>query len=256
MKHRIALLIALIVGYCVFVFALASTLMAQRYEYRATPIETGPITVPCFVVDRFNFLCVETGDIFVNVAGRQVGSGFRLRASFVATTAFAGQASERASVSAAATPSIILAHRENATGMFVNVAGRVATPAVSSFASPRRDRIIPPYGVVQAGNSTIHGETAATPSIILAHQKIASDAWGLAAQDRDAYQQWIHDNRPACCDHRDCKPARVEWTPNGWRVEGADNLIAERDIIAWPFAVPYACIINRYARCLFLNSGG
>jgi uncharacterized protein YbdZ (MbtH family) len=81
-------------------------------------------------------------------------------------------------------------------------------------------------------------------------------AHSCRAQERDAYQQWIHDNRPSCCNHRDCAPATVEWTPAGWRVAGADNLIPEKLVIAWPFAVPYACIINRHARCLFLNSGG
>jgi hypothetical protein len=76
------------------------------------------------------------------------------------------------------------------------------------------------------------------------------------AQERDVYQQWIHDNRPSCCNHLDCKPAAVEWTPHGWKIAGADNLIPEASVIAWPFAVPYACVINRRARCLFLNSGG
>lgn len=214
MKHRIALLIALVVGYCVFVFALASTLMAQRYEYRATPIETGPITVPCFVVDRFNYLCIETGDIFVNVA---IGDGGWQSGHYSQRTARLSAGPNLAAEAGAKVARILTV---------------APLPAPRSLVSPP------------------------SPSIILAHQKIASDAWTLTAQDRDAFQQWIHDNRPACCDHRDCKPARVEWTPNGWRVEGADNLIAERDIIAWPFAVPYACIISRYARCLFLNSGG
>lgn len=77
-----------------------------------------------------------------------------------------------------------------------------------------------------------------------------------AQTERDEYQQWIHHNRPSCCDHRDCAPASVEWTPHGWKVAGADNLVAEKLVIAWPFSIPYACIINRFARCLFLNNGG
>lgn len=75
--RRIALLIALIVGYCMFVLALASTLMAQtvRYEYRAQPEgESKPLPIPCFVLDRFNPLCVETGDIFVQHAHQKLAS--------------------------------------------------------------------------------------------------------------------------------------------------------------------------------------
>lgn len=86
--------------------------------------------------------------------------------------------------------------------------------------------------------------------------QLSPEAWVQEAQQRDEYQQWIHDNRPSCCDHRDCAPASVEWTPHGWKVAGADNYVAERQVIAWPHSIPYACVINRYVRCLFLNSGG
>lgn len=78
----------------------------------------------------------------------------------------------------------------------------------------------------------------------------------LRAQEMNPYQRWIHEHNPACCDHRDCRPASVEWTPDGWKVEGADNLIPEKLAIPWPFPLPYACVINRHARCVFVSSGG
>lgn len=76
------------------------------------------------------------------------------------------------------------------------------------------------------------------------------------AQDRDAFQQWIHDNRPACCDHRDCKPATVTMTFTGWQVAGADNIVPFAQVIRWPFGVPYACIASGRVRCLLMQEGG
>lgn len=76
------------------------------------------------------------------------------------------------------------------------------------------------------------------------------------ARSQDQYQDWIHKNVPRCCDHRDCQPATVKLTTTGWQVEGADNVVPFTEVIAWPFGVPYACIIARRARCLFLAGGG
>ena len=75
----------------------------------------------------------------------------------------------------------------------------------------------------------------------------------LGAQERDQYQQWIHENVPSCCDHRDCAPATVNMTFTGWQVAGADNVVPFAQVIRWPFNVPYACIAGRRARCLLMN---
>jgi hypothetical protein len=71
-----------------------------------------------------------------------------------------------------------------------------------------------------------------------------------------AEYQWIHKNYPRCCNHLDCKPATVKWTPNGWMVNDAEHLVAEKDVIPWPFGEPFACMVGGKVRCLFLNSGG
>jgi len=39
-----------------------------RYEYRVQPEGSGPILIPCMVIDRFNYLCIETGEIFTDTA--------------------------------------------------------------------------------------------------------------------------------------------------------------------------------------------
>lgn len=75
------------------------------------------------------------------------------------------------------------------------------------------------------------------------------------APDSPEYR-WIHANYPRCCNHLDCKPATVKWTPQGWEVLGADHLVAEKDAIPWPFGEPFACMVGGRVRCLFLNSGG
>lgn len=75
----------------------------------------------------------------------------------------------------------------------------------------------------------------------------------LMAQERDVFQQWIHKNRPDCCDHRDCSPATVVMTPTGWQVGGTDNVVPFAQVIRWPFNVPYACIAGRRARCLLMD---
>lgn len=76
-----------------------------------------------------------------------------------------------------------------------------------------------------------------------------------AAQERDPFQQWIHDNHKSCCDHRDCSPATVSYTIHGWHVHGTLWPVPIRDVIPWPFNVPYACLSGRRVRCLFLREG-
>lgn len=82
-----------------------------------------------------------------------------------------------------------------------------------------------------------------------------------AAKAQDAYLDWIHKNRPDCCDHRDCKPATAAYTEYGWDVEGAALAIPHDKVIKWPFGVPYACwgwdIVSRsaYVRCLLMRTG-
>ena len=80
-------------------------------------------------------------------------------------------------------------------------------------------------------------------------------AFPAAGQSGDAYQQWIHDNVPRCCDHRDCAPATVTMTFTGWQVAGGRNIVPFAQVIKWPFAVPYACVINGHVRCLFMDGG-
>lgn len=89
---------------------------------------------------------------------------------------------------------------------------------------------------------------------ILAHtlSALTHASW---AQDRDAYQQWIHDNVPRCCDHRDCAPATVTMTFTGWHVDGGRNIVPFAQVIKWPFAVPYACVMSGHVRCLFMDGG-
>lgn len=74
------------------------------------------------------------------------------------------------------------------------------------------------------------------------------------AQGMDVYQQWIHDNHSECCNHKDCGPANVKFVNGVWRVDGADNEIKPTEVISWPFSIPYACIYDRHARCLFLRT--
>ena len=68
-------------------------------------------------------------------------------------------------------------------------------------------------------------------------------------------QLWIHRNRPDCCSHLDCLPATVVRAPDGWIVDGAYNIVPFLLVIPWPFGIPYACITNRRAHCLFMESG-
>lgn len=192
MKHKIALLIALIVGYCVFVFAPASTLLAQpmRYEYRATPIENGPITVPCFVVDRFNFLCIETGTIFVDVAAARLVSFEDARGSAPV-------------------------HRFTGYGSFLSA--------------------------------------AATPRIILAHQKIAIDAWVDRTKNKKGER---------CCDAgKDChslNPEEVKHVPGGVNIRlGEQTLfIPGEEIMPSEDGRYWVCYWNNQVKCFFAPYSG
>ena len=76
------------------------------------------------------------------------------------------------------------------------------------------------------------------------------------ANAQDHRQDWIHKNKSDCCDHRDCFPAEVYYTPNGWEVKGSALLVPFKAAIAWPFALPYACWDGPRVRCLFLDNGG
>lgn len=71
-----------------------------------------------------------------------------------------------------------------------------------------------------------------------------------------AQQRWIHENHAECCDHRDCQPARVTWSANGWRVLGIDGLVPPGKIKSWPFPQPFACVYDGKVRCLLIDAGG
>ena len=97
-------------------------------------------------------------------------------------------------------------------------------------------------------------------SVAITFVVVALILWPLVAKAQDGdllrRQQWIHDNAKDCCDHRDCAPANVSMTFTGWKIAGADNVVPFAAVVRWSFGVPYACIINRYARCLFMGAGG
>lgn len=211
MKHRIALLIALVVGYCVFVFALASTLMAQRYEYRATPIETGPITVPCFVVDRFNYLCIETGDIFVNVA---IGDGGWQSGHYSQRTARLSAGPNLAAEAGAKVARILTV---------------APLPAPRSLVSPP------------------------SPSIILAHQKIASDAWVDRTKNKKGER---------CCDAgKDChslNPEEVKHVQGGVNIRlGEQTLfIPGEEIMPSEDGRYWVCYWGGQVKCFFAPYSG
>lgn len=75
--------------------------------------------------------------------------------------------------------------------------------------------------------------------------------------DRAAKLKWIHENVSGCCDHNDCGPATLIWTPEGWRAAGADNVIpfGGAGDIRWPFSDTYACIVDRRMRCAIKDGG-
>ena len=73
--------------------------------------------------------------------------------------------------------------------------------------------------------------------------------------DHEARLAWIHQFARNCCDHNDCKPTRMTWTFTGWQAEGARNVVPFAQVIRWPFAGPYACIVNGHARWVMMNGG-
>jgi len=77
-----------------------------------------------------------------------------------------------------------------------------------------------------------------------------------AADDTQARLDWIHKNAPHCCNHKDCGPHALTITPKGWQADGADNVVPFEQTIQWPFSGPWACVINRHARCVLAQGGG
>ena len=156
-----ALLALLITAYVVWVLSLAAQLRAEtaRYEYRATPdAAPGPIFIPCFVLDRFNYLCIETGDIFVDVAGFAIGS-LAARDTQSLTTDLA--ISPRRQISTA-TPSIILTHQKLASDGWVdrtrNKKGERCCDAGKDCHSLNADEVkhVPGGVNIRLGEQTIH----------------------------------------------------------------------------------------------------
>lgn len=78
---------------------------------------------------------------------------------------------------------------------------------------------------------------------------------GVRADDTQARLDWIHKNAAHCCDHKDCGPRAVTMTFTGWKAEGADNVVPFAQVIRWPFSGPWACVVNRYARCVLMDGG-
>lgn len=76
-----------------------------------------------------------------------------------------------------------------------------------------------------------------------------------AQNDHQARLDWIHKNAAHCCDHKDCGPRAVTMTFTGWKAEGADNVVPFAQVIRWPFSGPWACVVNRYARCVLAEGG-
>ena len=78
---------------------------------------------------------------------------------------------------------------------------------------------------------------------------------GARADDTQARLDWIHKNAAHCCDHKDCGPRAVTMTFTGYKAEGADNVVPFAQVIRWPFSGPWACVVNRYARCVLMDGG-
>lgn len=156
-----ALLALLITAYVVWVLSLAAQLRAEtvRYEYRALPEgESKPLLIPCFVLDRFNYLCIETGEIFVDVAGFAIGS-LAARDTQSLTTDLA--ISPRRQISTA-TPSIILTHQKLASDGWVdrtrNKKGERCCDAGKDCHSLNADEVkhVPGGVNIRLGEQTIH----------------------------------------------------------------------------------------------------
>lgn len=76
------------------------------------------------------------------------------------------------------------------------------------------------------------------------------------ADDTQARLDWIHKNAAHCCDHKDCGPRAVTMTFTGYKAEGGDNVVPFAQVIRWPFSGPWACVVNRYTRCVLAEAGG
>lgn len=148
-----ALLALLITAYVVWVLSLAAQLRAEtaRYEYRATPdAAPGPIFIPCFVLDRFNYLCIETGTIFVDVAAEMQPFGEH------------SPTRRWEPVRSAATPRIILAHQKIAIDAWVdrtkNKKGERCCDAGKDCHSLNADEVkhVPGGVNIRLGEQTIH----------------------------------------------------------------------------------------------------
>ena len=80
-------------------------------------------------------------------------------------------------------------------------------------------------------------------------------AQSAETRDQEARYAWIHQFARHCCDHRDCQPTQVTMTFTGWKPAGADNVVPFAQVIRWPFSGPWACVVNRYARCVLAEGG-
>ena len=197
---KLALLALLIIGYVVWVLSLAAQLRAEtaRYEYRAQPEgEPKPLLIPCFVLDRFNYLCIETGEIFVDVAAGR---------NFVAPL----------------------------------IAFRQSEP---SWASRHASRA-----------RTLTGKpAAAAPRIILAHQKLASDAWVDRTKNKKGER---------CCDaNKDChslNPDEVKHVPGGVDIRLGDQTIhiPGEEIMPSEDGRYWVCYWGDKVRCFFAPYSG
>lgn len=195
-----------------------------RYEYRVQPEGSGPILIPCIIVDRFNFVCIEgTGEIFTDTA--LYGSPYRRGLYASPYRDVAGN--QPALPLREPVPSVA-----NASGSDA-FAGR-ALLARTVFTAMRR--------------------SAATPRIILAHQKLASDGWVDRSYNKKGER---------CCDQgRDCfslEPDRIEQAPGGVIItmdDGKRVFVRGEDIMPSEDGKWWLCYWNNQVKCVFAPYNG
>lgn len=277
----------LTLAWCAFVIVLAGRLHAQE------PCPPGTISV-----DRYGFLCLPgTAEAFGDVAGH--GHFGKPAAIYKSGNRFRGLSqlspSFRVSNHAAATPRIILARDESATGIFVDVARggpvypgrvsdepsfrpriRVSGSVVTDYrsarghaaATPRIIRITRPEysGDVATQFLNRQGATpqryqAATPRIILAHQKLASDGVVLAHDEYDWINRGGYRNKQGehCCGKDDCfklRPDEVKEVPGGYEVPSHGVTVPHQDAMPSEDGNYWICRTSAKFRCFFRPYSG
>ena len=265
----IAMWTAFTLFFCgMFIWAAHRSQAQVRYEYKVHPEGApGPILIPCIVIDRFNFVCIEsTGEIFVDVAGWERTPAQSLPDMGLGTTRFRGGQPQ---VAVAATLSVIPPHRKIAIYGSPYRRGLYASPyrdvAGNQPALPLREPV--PSVANASGSDAFAGRallartvftamrrSAATPRIILAHQKLARDGWVDRSYNKKGER---------CCDAgKDCfslDPERVKPAPGGVNVtldNGEVIFVPGNEILPSEDGKIWSCFWGERLRCLFMPYNG